>query len=160
MNDTNGSYTAIGSGISTREILTCPVCAHYPRGKTLFCQEGHIVCEHCLKYVVKRAVCPTCMDQHLEYSRVTDILVQKSLYHLNVKCINNAYGCQISMQLQNIARHEKWCSKRQVRCPASVNGCKFYGELTMIMEHIKETGCTEVIYHFHYYTLDGCKRFS
>ena len=129
----SGTETAgIKSSEDIREDLECPICFKIPRTTPIYqCEQGHIHCKTCHSRLQN---CPVCRGP---IGNTRNLVVEKIISKLPVKCINFENGCQEPQALPDqIIEHEKYCEFRMVKCFFS--GCKDSFIINNPEDHLKK----------------------
>lgn len=94
-----------------REQLNCPICTCTMRGRIYQCQEGHTICEKCIKKIDR---CPYCRSRKLSArNRALEALASE----LSVSCAYHVKGCRFKAESSEIGLHEQKCVYRPIKCP-------------------------------------------
>jgi len=111
-----------------RDELECPVCFKIPSSTPIYqCDQGHIHCKNCHP---RLRTCPICRIPLSISTRA--LLAEKLLARLPMKCSYN--GCEEVMMKDLLAKHEKDCPFRNVRCP--VYTCHLEFPVNDIIGHV------------------------
>lgn len=117
----------------------CAVCFEYLRpGRILQCKHGHIICEVCLRRMIKKE-CPMCKDASgFSRSLLGERMVTKVFQDVNISCRYSEL-CQTFGSYRSVSEHEQYCLYRHEKCPLSLRRqCKFSGTLKTLLSHIKQ----------------------
>jgi hypothetical protein len=113
--------------------LECPVCAEYMIPPITLCERGHSICSRCKPKLKK---CPTCRQQLLA---VRNLTLEKLTSKIKYPCCNRKTGCDESLTLDQIIRHQPICLHRFYDCPlAKAPGisCLWQGPWSEVKKHI------------------------
>jgi hypothetical protein len=120
------------SGVVLME-LECPVCAEHMVPPITLCEGGHNICSRCKPKLKK---CPTCKQQLLA---VRNLTVENFTSKIKYPCCNRKTGCDESLPLDQIIRHQLICLHRVYDCPlAKAPGitCLWQGPWSEVKKHI------------------------
>ena len=122
----------IKSSEDIREDLECPVCFKIPRTTPIYqCEQGHIHCKTCHPRLQN---CPVCRGP---IGNTRNLVVEKIISKLPVRCVNFENGCQEPQALPDqIIEHEKYCEFRMVNCFYTRCGDSFV--FNDFAEHLKK----------------------
>jgi hypothetical protein len=108
--------------------LDCPVCLEPVTPPIFQCEEGHIICEHCKKRVIR---CPECRAL---LGKCRARLLEKIVEPLLVDCPNK--GCNECVTLGHLQLHRKVCL-HNVLTVCCVQ-CKWRGPLPDLIGHFHD----------------------
>ncbi|ELU10162.1 hypothetical protein CAPTEDRAFT_167590 [Capitella teleta] len=96
----------------------CPICLLVQRNPVqTSC--GHRYCRACIyAWIRESPLCPTCNSALGTSKMFTDLIAEREIMSLRVKCSNE--GCTQTFELANSESHNEKCLFRLVPCP---NGC-------------------------------------
>ena len=110
------------------ECLECPICLEVPKCAPIYqCSNGHILCNKCK---TKITVCPFCRKP-MRTQR--NLLAEKLLEKLPVKCEFVANGCSKRMLSTVLPGHMTTCAHRDVQCFE----CKDKHPMSALGDHLK-----------------------
>lgn len=113
--------------------LECPVCAEHMIPPITLCESGHNICSRCKPKLKK---CPTCRQQLLA---VRNLTLENLTNKIKYPCCNRKTGCDESLPLDQIIRHQTICLHRFYDCPlAKAPGvlCLWQGPWSDVKKHI------------------------
>ena len=116
--------------------LCCGVCLAFPEAEVLQCYSGHILCKACYDRVChsEKPTCPTCRETLDVVKPIRNMLAERSIAMLPVKCPNE--GCDVKLVRGTLQAHLKSeCPLRVVECKYSSLGCKWVGTATELVKH-------------------------
>ena len=97
--------------IKVTEILECPICNRMPRTlPVMSCSAGHIVCDSCMDEDV--VDCPQCRARIHCTNTLAGQLVSIAVH----SCSFRYLGCNVGLNIDEIASHEKVCPERTTKC--------------------------------------------
>ena len=100
--------------------LECPVCLEIPRpgaGHIYGCRNGHLICQGCVDKIKK---CPICREEDVGCRNLfAERYIEAEFKDVPFKC--KFVGCTMKLPMTDgeLTKHEKYCSHREVFCPAS-----------------------------------------
>ncbi|XP_060095544.1 E3 ubiquitin-protein ligase PDZRN3 isoform X3 [Heteronotia binoei] len=99
---------------------------------------GHVFCAGCvLPWVVQKGSCPV-MCQRISTKELNHVLPLKSLIlKLDIKCDNQARGCDKVVKLQHLAEHAEMCDYSPAKCRHK--GCAEVLNLRDVDAHMRDS---------------------
>ncbi|XP_044253107.1 E3 ubiquitin-protein ligase Siah2-like [Tribolium madens] len=119
--------------------MECPVCYDILRPPIRPCNQGHAICNDCLRQIEKAAqnvCCPLCRSG---YSLPPSHILETIYDGLEVHCKFKTEGCKHFCWGSEMKIHEKKCKFGPRTCPRRDQGCPWQGPLTMVTKHYVET---------------------
>lgn len=116
--------------------LTCPVCQELCLPPLMQCNNGHIVCNTCLKSP-KLAKCPICRSNQIKVSR--NLLMEQMAGKRKWKCMSSENGCSMMLAYSDIEPHTKKC--KYLLCPGCPIGeCAetLKMDTAQVLKHLKD----------------------
>lgn len=93
-------------------LFECPVCFDYVLPPIMQCQNGHLVCQTCLKMVQN---CPTCRIQIS--NNIRNLQMEKLACNIQFPCKYSNSGCKMLLLYKDKCEHEESCLYKPYSCP-------------------------------------------
>lgn len=91
---------------AAKSYLECPVCYDTLVSPIYQCQNGHIVCNHCIE---RLAQCGECRVPLSPGSRIRNVALENICKSVDVKCPNRSEGCEIRTTVELLKSHLETC---------------------------------------------------